>query len=954
MAPMIMQSYCSFSVGGTIAVNAHGVTSDYAMYESIVSIELIDAGGDIIVCNREQNQELFSLVIGGYGLFGIIHSVTLKAVPNRKMSLQSTYVKKEQFVKYYEQFLEDDSVEVKIARINVTNMEDIYLTIFRRYSNASTISDLPDQPKQMSLLYRLIYKWFIPLKLMQQARYMLESYLHRPIDWDGHSDRNVLMYESADSLAKLWQPLVPMDRTFILQEYFVPHDKFLIWMEKVKSIVLNKLTYGKLLNITIRYVKKDETTFLPYAQSNMFSFVFYFRIQRTPEADEELRKFHDQLNKITIDLKGTFYLPYRHHYTMEQLTESYPTIHQFFDKKQAYDPINVFSNIWFEAWRDKFLSGTAAITTNNNDQDSSKAHRTRADPSYVIPVVSQHREHSYRDVFKSVTLRNDFEKFLITVFNIETPRSLMAIITRTVWNQENKSDLDVYQELCNYLKIRPLQLYHNIRNAYKTMRQLVDQKKEISTEVVSLVSKLGLNGKIHDYASFGDAGRLVLPLRKKLSMKGKTFIIHDKQGSLDILERGSISPIGIFVPFDYNVVSDITIPSNSVDLVTISMGLHHIPQDKLPVLLQLVHRILRPGGIFIFREHDSRPELLPILDLAHSVFNAVTGVPFEEEKNEIRAFRSVDQWREIVTRHGFEDTYLYELQHDDPTEDYMLCFMKSKALLLDKKQTSDSLVDVKQAFERDGVKLLKSSSASSYYRLTEWMVVRFTEIYASFMHHTPWYRFPYNKFTALYWKALINEILAVKSTRGWIRALTDPGMIMNSVVGSVVTLLFFQLSVLAFPIKQLLRSKNDTIEVEQLIIESKQFIQWNTIDEQITVVKIHQKANDTGYISLIEIPRHIPFTSILLKISSLPDVHLLEMSGQSDDLLIEVAMENNSQIDQMSSIPGSKVLFDFKYPVEDNGRIHVTLRVSIPLLLEVLDSVKRIERVTVIQVYDFL
>ena len=45
------------------------------------------------------------------------------------------------------------------------------------------------------------------------------------------------------------------------------------------------------------------------------------------------------------------------------------------------------------------------------------------------------------------------------------------------------------------------------------------------------------------------------------------------------------------------------------------------------------------------REHDARPELLPMLDLAHSVFNAVTGVDGAAERAEIRAFRPVLEWR---------------------------------------------------------------------------------------------------------------------------------------------------------------------------------------------------------------------------------------------------------------------------------------------------------------------
>src|SRR5215475_6792974 len=39
--------------------------------------------GKIVRCSREENAELFSAVLGGYGLFGVILDVDLVVVPNR-------------------------------------------------------------------------------------------------------------------------------------------------------------------------------------------------------------------------------------------------------------------------------------------------------------------------------------------------------------------------------------------------------------------------------------------------------------------------------------------------------------------------------------------------------------------------------------------------------------------------------------------------------------------------------------------------------------------------------------------------------------------------------------------------------------------------------------------------------------------------------------------------------
>lgn len=251
------------------------------------------------------------------------------------------------------------------------------------------------------------------------------------------------------------------------------------------------------------------------------------------------------------------------------------------------------------------------------------------------------------------------------------------MIAKALLQPDVEDDFDVYAHLLRQLG--PLSGFvHDLTKMRKSIAQLRTQRREITREIASIASRCGQIGRLHDYVSIGDNGKVVTSLREAIGLNGKVWIVHDTNGAdiSAVLERRSLEPIGEFVPVDYEFFEKIEIPDDSADLVTLNQGLHHFPQDKVLPFLREVRRILRPGGMFIVREHDATPSLIPMLDLAHSVFNAVTGVTLDMEKTEIRAFRPISEWRCILSAAGFEDTYLTEMEAGDPTWDEMLCFVK--------------------------------------------------------------------------------------------------------------------------------------------------------------------------------------------------------------------------------------------------------------------------------------
>ncbi len=82
-AVRVMQDSNIFSVGGSLSVNAHGKDPRYgSLIGSVNYLKMVTADGKEILCDKTQNKDLFSAVIGGYGLLGIITEVNLLTTQN--------------------------------------------------------------------------------------------------------------------------------------------------------------------------------------------------------------------------------------------------------------------------------------------------------------------------------------------------------------------------------------------------------------------------------------------------------------------------------------------------------------------------------------------------------------------------------------------------------------------------------------------------------------------------------------------------------------------------------------------------------------------------------------------------------------------------------------------------------------------------------------------------------
>ena len=74
------------SIGGALSANIHGRGLTLKPFVGDVeAFTLVMADGRTLRCSRSEHAELFRLAVGGYGLFGIVSSVTVRLMPRQKL-----------------------------------------------------------------------------------------------------------------------------------------------------------------------------------------------------------------------------------------------------------------------------------------------------------------------------------------------------------------------------------------------------------------------------------------------------------------------------------------------------------------------------------------------------------------------------------------------------------------------------------------------------------------------------------------------------------------------------------------------------------------------------------------------------------------------------------------------------------------------------------------------------
>lgn len=127
------------SVGGAIASDVHGKNhhAEGCFSEYVTEFKIMVENGDIIICNREQNSELFWATVGGMGLTGIILSAKFKLKNIETAYIRQESIKAENLDEIFALFEQSESWTYTVAWIDCLQKgKDIGRSILMRGEHA--------------------------------------------------------------------------------------------------------------------------------------------------------------------------------------------------------------------------------------------------------------------------------------------------------------------------------------------------------------------------------------------------------------------------------------------------------------------------------------------------------------------------------------------------------------------------------------------------------------------------------------------------------------------------------------------------------------------------------------------------------------------------------------------------------------------------------------------------
>jgi len=320
---------------------------------NVESFVLVDAAGSARTCSRAENPELFRLVVGVYGLFGIVISVRLRLVPRTKVERLVEIRTVDDLTAAFDKRVSDGfqygDFQFSIER----DSEDfLHKGVFSCYRPVPMETPISAAQKQLS---DENWRQLLYLAHTNQKR-AFEIYVDYYLSTNGQvywSDTHQLSIYPDNYHLEIDQKLhAPYPASEIITEINVPRSTLKEFFDEVRDDFRRNsvnLIYG-----TVRIIEHDDESFLPWARQAYACVIFNLHTVHDPEGLQRSADAFRRLINMAARRGGTYYLTYHRFATRKQVEACYPQFAEFLQVKRKYDTEERFQSDWYRHYRTMF------------------------------------------------------------------------------------------------------------------------------------------------------------------------------------------------------------------------------------------------------------------------------------------------------------------------------------------------------------------------------------------------------------------------------------------------------------------------------------------------------------------------------------------------------------------------------------------------------------------------
>ncbi|MEO7414552.1 MAG: FAD-binding oxidoreductase [Opitutaceae bacterium] len=342
------------TIGGALSANVHGRGLRMPpMVNDVEAFTLIDATGEVRRCSRTENRDLFSLAIGGYGLFGLISDVTLRLMPRVKVERHVEVITLDELVRVPE---ERDTRDWLFGNfqfsIDEGSPDFLRLGVFSSYRQVPDDAPMPAVQKHLREEDWARLLWLAHTDRARVFKEYASYYLstHGQRYWSDTHQLSTYLDNYHDALDQRLGATHPASE--MITEIYVPRPSLVSFMASAADLL--RLHGMPVIYGTIRWIERDDETLLAWAREPWACIIFNLHTEHSASGLALAQQVFRALIDLAISFGGSYYLTYHRWATRAQVESCHPRFREFLACKVAHDPGEVFTSDWYRHHRRLF------------------------------------------------------------------------------------------------------------------------------------------------------------------------------------------------------------------------------------------------------------------------------------------------------------------------------------------------------------------------------------------------------------------------------------------------------------------------------------------------------------------------------------------------------------------------------------------------------------------------